>query len=201
MGSDLGSLKPDARPRGKRAVRGTGGVEWRPSWTFKGDETEDRLRALTESERGPVLHACCGASRVGDVRLDLGGPAMNLRADATAMPFRDGTFGAVLMDPPYNIPGPLKARLVHECLRVTRPGGAFILHAPWFGALARLVLEDAAVRVDEGGRHWPRAPVMLTKWRVVRTPGSRSTRWRRPPTERDAIRGRMRVGALAEVGV
>jgi SAM-dependent methyltransferase len=174
-------------------------VEWRPSWQFKGEETEERICAMLRGEPGLVLHACSGASKLGDVTLDMSHAAAAVRADATAMPFRPGSFGAVVMDPPYNVPGPVKARLVHECLRVTRQGGVFILHAPWFGALARLVLEDCAVRVDEGGRHWPRAPVMLTKWRVLRSPGRASARWRRPPNARDAARAGMRVGALAEV--
>jgi hypothetical protein len=117
------------------------------------------------------------------------------------MPFRDGTFGAAVIDPPYNVPGPMKARLVHETLRVVRPGGAFVLHSPWFGALARRDLEDCAVRVDEGGRHWPRAPVLLTKWRVLRAmPSGRGPRWRRPPNVRDAQRAGMRVGHLGSVG-
>lgn len=190
----------DTRSSGKRAARGTGGVEWRPSWIFKGEETEDRIRELIAREEGPVLHVCAGASRIGDVRLDIvRTPAATIRADATAMPFRPGSFGVTVMDPPFNIPGPLKARLVHGCLNMTRKGGAFILHAPWFGALARLHLEDLGVRLDEGGRHWPRAPVMLSKWRVVRTPGRASSRWRRVPDARDAIRAGMKPGALGSV--
>jgi hypothetical protein len=50
-----------------------------------------------------TLHACCGKSRLGDVRLDAHEPSADIKGDAADMHMvRDGEFETVLCDPPYN---------------------------------------------------------------------------------------------------
>jgi SAM-dependent methyltransferase len=53
------------------------------------------------------------------------------RASACALPFRDGSFDAVLsLDVLYHRQVPDDAAAVAECARVLRPGGTFLLHLP-----------------------------------------------------------------------
>lgn len=53
---------------------------------------------------GQTLHACCGKSRLGDVRLDLHEPTADIHCDAAKMQdhIADDAFETVLCDPPYN---------------------------------------------------------------------------------------------------
>lgn len=61
---------------------------------------EDVLESLFV---GRTLHVCCGASKIGHVRLDLD-PTHNpdIEADAAKMPLEENEFDTVLCDPPYN---------------------------------------------------------------------------------------------------
>ena len=102
-------------------------------------------RALVELQADPrdVLHVCSGClSRTdvrGGVRIDIRQAALpDARADGRALPFQDGSFGAVLIDPPYtedwarslyNTDYPRPSHLLTEACRVVRPGGRVgILH-------------------------------------------------------------------------
>ena len=83
------------------------------------------------------LHVCSGALTetmvCGAVRVDLRDAARpTVRADGRRLPFRDGSFAAVLIDPPYsveyaaNLYGtdyPRPSHLLREAGRVVRPGG------------------------------------------------------------------------------
>lgn len=53
---------------------------------------------------GRTLHACCGLSKLGDVRLDLNEPSADIHCDAANMRefVADDAFETVLCDPPYN---------------------------------------------------------------------------------------------------
>ena len=84
-----------------------------------------------------VLHVCSGmltrAEVLGGVRLDLRAAARpDVRADGRNLPFRDDTFGGVLIDPPYSTEYarelydtdyPRPSHLLAEASRVVRPGG------------------------------------------------------------------------------
>lgn len=84
-----------------------------------------------------VLHVCSGALRPADVA---GGVRVDLRretrpsvvADGRVLPFRDGSFHGVLIDPPYSVEYadvlygveyPRPSALLREASRVVRPGG------------------------------------------------------------------------------
>ena len=65
------------------------------------DAVESLLKTLFV---GRVLHVCCGLSMLGDVRLDLHQPNVDIQCDAANMRgvVADGEFDTVLCDPPYN---------------------------------------------------------------------------------------------------
>ena len=84
--------------------------------------------------RHEVLHVCSGSLRAGEgIRVDLRAAAVpDVRADGRHLPFRDGAFRAVMLDPPYtadyaaNLYGtdyPLPSHLLAEAARVVRPCG------------------------------------------------------------------------------
>jgi hypothetical protein len=99
-----------------------------------------------------VLHVCSGmlSSAEGGVRVDVRrAAAPTLQADGRALPFRDGVFRAVLIDPPwskeyardlYQTEYPRPSHLLREAVRVARPGARigfvhFLVPAPPAGAL------------------------------------------------------------------
>lgn len=51
---------------------------------------------------GSSLHVCCGKSSIGDIRLDLYEENIDVRADASRLPFSADSFDTVFSDPPYN---------------------------------------------------------------------------------------------------
>lgn len=79
-----------------------------------------------------VLHVCSGSMRLGitvDIRPET---RPTVVADGQRLPFRDGVFRWVMIDPPYtrqyarnlyNTRYPVPKRLVYEAARVTAPGG------------------------------------------------------------------------------
>lgn len=148
----------DARPR-KR----DGGVAYREAWAFKGT-TEDWLRNQLTEMPHPIVHVCSGASRLGDIRVDIVHPGADIRADGRHLPFRDGSIGTVLMDPPWKLEAAERQRLISAAGRALRRGGALLLYAPWWPSPLWADLEVAYVRVN-GKHQLPLAPVIFSRWR------------------------------------
>lgn len=93
---------------------------------------EDVEKFLSSLLLSPSLHVCCGASKLGDVKVDLYYEAKNIiRADMFNLPFRDNYFASVLTDPPWHLAYHLRPRLGKELCRVIRPGGVLIFNSPW----------------------------------------------------------------------
>lgn len=97
-----------------------------------------RLRLLGDVPRKDILHICSGTLQEAwtvDVRAEA---RPRVQADGSHLPFRDASFKAVLMDPPYsdayakNLYGtenPRPSWLLREAARVVVPGGRIgILH-------------------------------------------------------------------------
>jgi len=91
-------------------------------------------RCLTMLEGLRILHLCCGRAHIdGAVNVDLKPlPEADVRANAEALPFADGSFDVSMIDPPYHevdaerykVPRLLRAKLVmREARRVLVPGG------------------------------------------------------------------------------
>lgn len=164
-----GALRPAAPPtppRNGRTTDGPDGVHFRAAWRFP-PGVEDFIAAQLHDAPRPILHAFCGSSRLGDVRLDLVHPGADVRADARSLPFSDGSFGTILADPPFRMPGNdlvERQAVVREAGRVLRPGGVFLLHAPWMPAPLWADLENVWVR-HQARHRLPGPAVLLTAWR------------------------------------
>jgi hypothetical protein len=78
---------------------------------------------------GHTLHACCGKSQLGDVRLDLYEPKVDVTADAARLPFADNSFDTVQVDPPYNGAFQWQHDMLSELPRVAR---IRIIHQHWY---------------------------------------------------------------------
>ena len=108
--------------------------------------------------REPVVELGAGPGFLGefrpgviatDVHLS---PWVDVVADGCALPFRDGSVGAVIMtDVLHHLPHPLD--FLREMSRVLRPGGRVAMIEPWISPFSFLVYrylhhEDCSLRVD-----------------------------------------------------
>lgn len=93
-----------------------------------------KVQLLGDVRRDDILHICSGTlSESERWTVDLRAEARpRVQASGTALPFRDGSFAAVMLDPPYSdeyaknlygIQNPRPAWLLKEAARVVAPGG------------------------------------------------------------------------------
>jgi hypothetical protein len=93
-----------------------------------------KTRLLGDVARDEVLHVCSGTLSASERwTVDLRPEAQpTVQASGTALPFRDGSFAAVMLDPPYSdeyarnlyrVENPRPSWLLKEAARVVRPGG------------------------------------------------------------------------------
>jgi hypothetical protein len=84
---------------------------------------------ISERLIGRTLHICCGKSRLGDVRLDLFEPDVDIIADMTRVPVADNSFDTVLIDPPYNARFQVNHDMLNELHRIARQR---VIFQHWF---------------------------------------------------------------------
>jgi hypothetical protein len=84
---------------------------------------------------------------------------MDVRADYFHLPFKDDSFGAVLMDPPWKVCAMAEiAKAFREALRVAP---TLYVYAPYTWVARGFRLSDCWVRAHLGVHH----PVMLSKYK------------------------------------
>lgn len=112
-----------------------------------------KLQLLGDVRRDDILHVCSGTlSESEKWTVDLRAEARpRVQASGTALPFRNSSFPAVMLDPPYSdeyarnlygVENPRPSWLLKEAARVVRPGGRIgILHVaiPFSPPSCRLV--------------------------------------------------------------
>lgn len=128
------------RPPALWNVRPTVDLDEQGEW---GQYPKDFLAWATRvigCRRSEVLHICSGSLPLGEgVRVDLRSSVRpDVVADGRRLPFADGSFAGVLIDPPYSLEYardlyeteyPRPSHLLAEALRVVQPCGRFgILH-------------------------------------------------------------------------
>ena len=131
-----------------------------PAWSWP--KEVERFLDETISEK-PLLHAGCGASNLGDIRIDRFKTdaffPMDARADWNHLPFKDDAFGAVLMDPPWKVSAMKEiATGYREALRVAP---VLYAYAPFLWGARGFLIDGIWVRHHLGVHH----PVMLIKYR------------------------------------
>ena len=99
---------------------------YRPVWSFSKWDEFVETRTI-----GRLIQVCTGASRLGEVRVDLdrSAPAVNVVSDFRQLPFRDSSSDMAACDPPYEIQYPHRIGLQRELARVSRK--RVLLKAPW----------------------------------------------------------------------
>lgn len=143
-GASLFGPRPSLHRTSKHAFRK--GWRWGPDMTAWFVQETSRL----DIER-PVLHLCSGSSRLGDVRVDAFHDAANLRASAFQLPFVDGAFGAVVVDPPYEFNLQERCKFGKELARIHRPGGRLLWKAPWIPFEGHYIIHDVTVSSIRAG--------------------------------------------------
>lgn len=123
------------------------------SWS--GDEGS--FIQATVKER-PLLSVCAGNALFGDVRVDAYHPWPTAKADANSLPFKEDSFGAVFMDPPWGLEAMRAlADAFHEGIRVAP---VLYIYSPIMWASSRARMTNAWIRCLPGLNH----PVILQRF-------------------------------------
>jgi len=124
-------------------------AKWIKSWEWP-DEVTDEVEKLLEP--GITLNICAGASRLGDVKIDLDPSQEDVqKGDMRDLQFEDEMFDNTIIDPPWKLGYYQRFRPFYEAVRVTRVGGQIIYNATWIPHSDQCKLLSVFVRRDS---HW-----------------------------------------------
>jgi ubiquinone/menaquinone biosynthesis C-methylase UbiE len=68
---------------------------------------------------------------MGDIRVDAFHPGATVKADFFHLPFKDGSIGTIISDPPWNLNTRERIQLHRELARVLRVDGRLLWQATW----------------------------------------------------------------------
>jgi hypothetical protein len=120
-------------------------LDFRPAFIWE-SEIEDFVR---ERVNGYSLNVPCGASKIGDVRLDLD---TNLSMRGAYDFFKDrlgypnNTFDTVISDPPWRVGHFFRPKLFFSLVDVCKVGGTIIYNATWIPTSKYVKLKETWIR-------------------------------------------------------
>lgn len=120
-------------------------LAFRPAFVWE-QEIEDFVK---ERIKGYSLNVPCGASSLGDVRLDVDASlsqreAYNFFKDE--IPFSKNTFDTVISDPPWKLGHYFRPKLFFSLVDVCKVGGQIIYNAPWIPTSKFVELKETWIR-------------------------------------------------------
>lgn len=158
----------------RRLKTGRTGSIYRPAWSFKGPTTAFLEDLIKDAER-PVVHICSGASRLGDIKVDLYHPNVTVRADVHNLPFK--AVSTILTDPPWGWPLGTRTVFWTEIVKALKIGGKAYLYAPWLPISSKIMRLDRAWIRALRGYGFPRAPVIVSEWTKLREYRPSERKW------------------------
>jgi len=130
-------------------------AKWIKSWEWPQeitDEVESRLLP------GRTLNICAGASKLGDVKIDLDPQNAEVqKGDMRALDFADNSFTNVIIDPPWKLGYYQRFKPFYEAVRVCQWGGRIFYNATWIPHSDQCELLEVFVRRDS---HWGNVSVV-----------------------------------------
>lgn len=108
---------------------------------------------IKQHAKGHTLHACCGESEFGDVKID----KYVERADIINMDIIQkhlpknyhNLFDTVICDPPWNLPYHLRPRLHYNLRDALKTGGKLIFNALWVPKARGLEIQELWLRIPK----------------------------------------------------
>lgn len=107
---------------------------FRAGWRFPSDVDrwfQNRLSELDRPAPHPIASIPTGSSRFGEIRLDAYHPGANMKGDFFRLPFKDGSIGTIVADPPWEMNMHERMDYMRELARVHRHGGLLLWTAPF----------------------------------------------------------------------
>ena len=100
--------------------------------------------------KGYSLNVCAGASKLGDVKIDLDPKDRTIiKADMKELPFSNNHFDTVIQDPCWKIGYYDRWKPFFECVRVCKVGGTIIYNAYWIPKSDDVKLIKCYARADQ----------------------------------------------------
>ena len=130
-------------------------AKWVKSWEWPQDITDEVESRLLP---GRTLNICAGASRLGDVKIDLDPQNAEVqKGDMRDLQFENESFENVIIDPPWKLGYYQRFRPFYEAVRVCKRGGLVFYNATWIPPSDECELVGVYVRRDS---HWGNVSVV-----------------------------------------
>lgn len=101
---------------------------------------------LLSQIEGYTLHVCCGASDIGDVKIDIEPQNEDVtQADMFQLPFKPGTFDTVICDPPWAIGIDKRWAITYQLRDVLKVNGKLLFNGLWIPRIKGLKIEDTFI--------------------------------------------------------
>lgn len=101
---------------------------------------------LRNQIEGYSLHVCCGASKIGDVKLDIQPQSPDVtQADMFQIPFKPETFDTVICDPPWAIGNDKRWAITYQLRDVLKPGGKLLFNGLWIPRIKGMTIIDTFI--------------------------------------------------------
>jgi len=118
--------------------RGGGRYAFKKAWRWP-DQVEDFIK---KHIRGRSLHVCCGASKVGDVKVDKffrDADVQNM--DMFDLDFKE-EFDTVICDPPWELDYTKRNQLLYKLRDALKPGGKLLFISLWWPKVRGLDIKE-----------------------------------------------------------
>ena len=128
-------------------MKNTGQLMFKEAFVWE-KEIEEFIK---NKAKGYTLNVPCGASKIGDERLDID-PKLSMREAydmfKNKLPYPDNSFDTVISDPPWKMGHYFRPRLFFELVRVCKIGGQIIYNAVWIPTSKYTKLLETHIRMS-----------------------------------------------------
>jgi len=119
-------------------------LKYKKMWSFP-ERTEEFCKSHLF---GKILHICCGASLIGDCRIDIEKQDIQDTKDGFKigdmynLPVENNSYDSALIDPPWHIEYTKRMKFIYEIRDKIKINGVLVLNAPFIPKIKCMVLKD-----------------------------------------------------------
>ena len=110
---------------------------------------EDVEQFIKSKIKGYTLHACCGDSEIGDIKIDIKPQRDDVICkDVYELDYKE-EFDTIVCDPPWKIPIHLRPKFLYPLRDALKPNGIIIFNSPWPPKVKGIQIEELYFRLSD----------------------------------------------------